>query len=76
MLNKVIDIIIELLEDQDRTIERSELELDTNLRDLGLVSMDMAALTVMIEDKFDIDIFEDGIVLTIREIVEILENNN
>lgn len=76
MLDKVIDIIIELLEDQDKTIERSELELDTNLRDLGLVSMDMATLTVMIEDEFDIDIFEDGIVLTIREIVEILENNN
>lgn len=75
MLNKVIDIVVELIEDQDKTIDRSELGLDTNLRDLGLVSIDMAALTVMIEDEYDIDIFEDGIVMTIGEIVKILENN-
>ena len=75
MLNKVIDIVAEIIEDQTITIDKTKLGLETNLRDLGLVSMDMATLTVMIEDEFDIDIFEDGIVLTIGEIVEILENN-
>lgn len=40
-----------------------------NLRsDLGLTSFDLAELTVRIEDEFDIDIFEDGIVNTIEEI--------
>ena len=34
--------------------------------------MDLAELTVRIEDKFDIDIFEDGLVSTIQEIVDIL----
>lgn len=40
-----------------------------NLRnDLGFTSFDLAELTVRIEDEFDIDIFEDGLVNTIGEI--------
>ncbi len=42
---------------------------DTRLReDLSLTSFDLAELTVKIEDEFDIDIFEDGLVNTIGEI--------
>lgn len=42
---------------------------DTKLReDLNLTSFDLAELTVKIEDEFDIDIFEDGLVSTIGEI--------
>ena len=36
--------------------------------DLGLTSFDLAELTVRIEDEFDIDIFEDGLVNTVGEI--------
>lgn len=36
--------------------------------DLGLTSFDLAELTVNIEDEFDIDIFEDGLVNTVGEI--------
>jgi acyl carrier protein len=44
---------------------------ETRLReDLGLTSFDLAELTVKIEDKFDIDIFEDGLVSTVGEIFE------
>lgn len=49
-------------------------ELDTinetdRLRDeIGFSSFDLAELTVRIEDEFDIDIFEDGLVATIGEI--------
>ena len=40
-----------------------------NLRnDLGFTSFDLAELTVRIEDEFDIDIFEDGLVNTVGEI--------
>lgn len=47
----------------------AELYAEDNLRDdLGLTSFDLAELTVNIEDKFDIDIFEDGLVNTIGEI--------
>lgn len=47
---------------------------DAKLReDLGLTSFDLAELTVKIEDEFDIDIFEDGLVSTIGEIFAKLE---
>jgi acyl carrier protein len=42
----------------------------SNLRnDIGFDSLDLAELTVRIEAEFDIDIFEDGIVNTIGEIL-------
>ncbi len=45
------------------------LEPNTRLReDLEFASFDLAELTVKIEDEFDIDIFEDGLVNTIGEI--------
>tara|TARA_Y100000401_G_scaffold110978_1_gene108730 strand:+ start:758 stop:982 length:225 start_codon:yes stop_codon:yes gene_type:complete len=42
--------------------------------DLGLDSYNLALLTVKIEDEYEIDIFEDGIVTTFGEIIEILNN--
>lgn len=46
-----------------------ELKPEIRLReDLLLTSFDLAELTVKIEDEFDIDIFEDGLVSTIGEI--------
>ncbi len=47
----------------------SALNLSDSLRDdLGFTSFDLAELTVRIEDEFDIDIFEDGLVNTVGEI--------
>ncbi|MFZ4413326.1 MAG: acyl carrier protein [Bacteroidales bacterium] len=44
---------------------------DTELRtDLGFDSLDLAELTVRIEAAFDVDIFEDGIVNTVGEILK------
>lgn len=52
----------------------TELKESDNLRDnLELTSFDLAELTVNIEDEFDIDIFEDGLVNTIGEIYAKLE---
>lgn len=52
----------------------AELHTEDRLReDLGLTSFDLAELTVNIEDEFDIDIFEDGLVNTIGEIFAKLE---
>lgn len=40
-----------------------------NLRDvIGFTSFDLAELTVKLEDEFDIDVFEDGLVNTVGEI--------
>lgn len=42
----------------------------THLRnDIGFDSLDLAELTVRIEAEFDVDIFEDGIVNTVGEIL-------
>ena len=38
--------------------------------DLEFSSFDLAELTVKIEDVFDVDIFEDGLVSTVGEIFE------
>ena len=47
-----------------------EIEPSHELRnDLGLDSMDLAELTVRIENEFGVDVFEDGIVSSIEEIV-------
>lgn len=47
---------------------------ETKLReDLNFTSFDLAELTVKIEDEYDIDIFEDGLVSTVGEIFAKLE---
>lgn len=38
--------------------------------DIGFDSLDLAELTVRIEAEFDVDIFEDGIVNTVGEILQ------
>ena len=43
----------------------------TSLRDdLGFDSFDLAELTVRIEDAYGVDIFEDGLVDTVDDILE------
>ena len=50
------------------------INAETKLReDLNLTSFDLAELTVKIEDEYDIDIFEDGLVSTVGEIFAKLE---
>ena len=44
--------------------------------DLGLDSFNLAELTVYIEEEFGVDIFEDGIVKTISEILTKLKKQN
>ncbi|OKY84645.1 MAG: acyl carrier protein [Bacteroidales bacterium 52_46] len=68
MEDKVLNIINEILESKDLN-KLNSLSEQLSLRDdLGLSSFDLAELTVKLEDEFDIDIFEDGLVNTIGEI--------
>ena len=53
-------------------IEKIEDNMDLR-EDLALSSFDLAELTVRIEDEYDIDIFEDGLVNTVGEIFAKLE---
>lgn len=53
-----------------------DLKKSTSLRnDLGLDSLKLAQLTVFIEDEFGVDVFEDGIVETVDDIIKKIEND-
>jgi len=46
----------------------------TRLRaDLGLDSLDLAVLTVKVEAKYGVDVFGDGVVTTVGEILDKLD---
>jgi acyl carrier protein len=73
MKEKVVEILKGIVLAKGKEID-SEINSETKLReDLGLTSFDLAELTVKIEDEFDIDIFEDGLVSTVGEIFAKLE---
>lgn len=73
MAEKILTIINKIRAAKDMS-PVPELHVNDNLRDdLGLTSFDLAELTVNIEDEFDIDIFEDGLINTIGEIYEKLQ---
>ncbi len=70
---ELLRIINEILEDKN-DVKLESLEDTLLLRnDLNLDSFDLAILTAKIEDKYNIDVFEDGIVNTIGEIMYKLE---
>lgn len=73
MEKKVLDILNEIRAAKNMAPIET-IGADTKLReDLGLTSFDLAEITVKIEDEFDIDIFEDGLVSTVGEIFAKLE---
>ncbi len=73
MKTKVLEIINEIRLSKDLSPVAELNETDNLRNDLGLTSFDLAELTVRIEDEFDIDIFEDGLVNTIGEVYAKLE---
>lgn len=72
MEEKVLEILNCVLEKNGKkTLQKINYKLSLR-NDLHLDSLDLAELTVRIEDEFDVDIFEDGIIDTIGEIVDII----
>lgn len=68
-MDKLLLIINEMREEEgNEPIKTLEKSMDLR-EDLALDSLMLAELTVRIENEFDIDIFEDGIVQTIGEIL-------
>ena len=73
MKEKVLSIINEIRTAKEMAPVET-ISAEAKLReDLNLTSFDLAELTVKIEDEFDIDIFEDGLVSTVGEIFAKLE---
>ena len=74
MEEKVLEIVNSILESKEQS-KVDKLILSYSLRDdLGFTSFDLAELTVRLEDEFDIDIFEDGLVDTFNEVLSKLKN--
>ena len=71
MKEKVLEIINQIRASKDLTTVLTLKASDDLRNDLDLTSFDLAELTVRIEDEFDI--FEDGLVNTIGEVLAKLE---
>jgi len=70
METKLLEII-NIVRENNGLRKLSTISDSDSLRNqLDFTSFDLAELTVRLEDEFDIDIFEDGIVSTIGEIKE------
>ncbi len=68
-MEKIIEIIRRVLENNDKTFNGT-FEAQSSLRsDIGLDSLDLAELTVIIEEEYGVDIFEDGFVETVGDIM-------
>lgn len=68
--NELLNIINKILENKgEKKIQVLDDAIDLR-KDLNFSSLDLAELTVKIEDITGVDIFEDGLVSTIKEINE------
>ncbi len=69
-MEKLKQIINTVLNNRGKQ-EINGIGLDYHLRnDIGFDSLDLAELTARIEAEYDVDIFEDGIVNTVGEIIQ------
>lgn len=72
-LDQLLDLINEMMEENNRS-PFPGLNLEDRLQeDLHLDSFDLAELTVRIENRFGVDVFEDGVVYTVRDVIAKLE---
>lgn len=71
-LKSVINDILEEKDDADSVNSLDDSMSLTN--DLGLDSLDLAEMTVRLEDQYGIDVFEDDIVDEIGEVMEKLDS--
>ena len=76
MDNRIVEIINTMFEEAGRN-KIDNLSLKASLReDLDMNSYALAELTVRIENEFGVDIFEDGYVYTIEDILTKIKGAN
>ena len=73
MKDKLLLIINQIRLNNNLNVLNVTSETDDLRGDIGFNSFDLAELTVRIENEFDIDIFEDGIVATVGDILNKLK---
>ena len=68
-MEKILQIINTVLDNRNK-LNIKDISSSSDLRnDCGLDSLDLAELTVRIEAEYDVDIFEDGLITTVGEIL-------
>ena len=73
-MNNLIKVINIILKNKGEE-EVATINIKNHLRnDLNFNSLDLAELTVRIEAEYDVDIFEDGIVNTVGDIIKKIES--
>lgn len=73
MKDKLLLIINQIRLNNNLNVLNVISESDDLRNDIGFNSFDLAELTVRVEDEFGIDIFEDGLVFTVGDIIEKLK---
>ncbi len=66
-LLEIMNIVLDNRTKEKLTVLNPEMHLRN---EIGFDSLDLAELTVRIEAEYDIDIFEDGLINTVGEIIE------
>ncbi|MEZ7945214.1 MAG: phosphopantetheine-binding protein [Flavobacteriaceae bacterium] len=74
-MKKLLEIINTVLDNRDKLLINDISESSDLRNDCTLDSLDLAELTVRIEAEFDVDIFEDGIVTSVGEIINKINLN-
>lgn len=74
MEKKLINLINDILELENRSLIRDLNDYMSLRKDLGFDSIDLAVFTVKVEDEFGIDIFKKGNIDTIGEVLGCLKN--
>lgn len=69
-MNKVIEILYIVIDNSSLDF-KEDITPETHLRnDIGLDSIALAELAVRIEEEFDVDVFEEGLVNTVDEVLQ------
>lgn len=73
-LNEIKDLINKVLVEHDKEMIAS-INYDDNLRDdLGIDSIEMVDIVVQIDEIYGVDLFSDGDVKKVGEILKLIEN--
>lgn len=73
MLERLAIILNDIREEKDEDRLEKITENMSLRKDIGLDSLDLALLTAKLEDEFDVDVFEAGIVDNVADILALVE---
>lgn len=73
MEQRILEIINVIRESKGQPMISTISSSDSLRNTYGFSSFDLAELTVRIEDEFGVDIFEDGLVDTVGEVIDKLQ---